>query len=481
MKILTTLFTHRRFRPGNALWLVAALLFFALRGVVQAQFSYTTNNGAITITRYNGSGDSVAIPATTNGLPVTGIGYEAFYSSSLTNVTIPNSVTSIGNAAFSYCSSLTSITVDPSNPAYSSSNGVLFDKAQVTIIQFPVGLFGSYAISNTVTRIGDYAFYGSSLTGVTIPNSVTSVGTNGFNSCYSLASVAIPSSVTNIGKAAFSACTSLTDITVDPSNPAYSSTNGVLFDKAQAKLIQAPGGLTGSFAIPNSVVSIGDDAFYQCFNLTSVAISDSLASVGDHAFYQCTSLTGVTLPNGVTNIAAYAFGSCSSLAGVTIPDGVTSIGTEAFNSCYALTSVTVPSSVTSIGSAAFSSCSSLTSAYFQGNAPPDPGDVFSGDPNATVYYLPGTTGWGAKYGGVRAVLRNPPGRAQEQAPGVVVGQFEFGLSGPTNAVVVVEACTSLANPVWIPVGTNTLTGGSSSFSDPQWNAYPQRFYRFRLP
>jgi hypothetical protein len=97
MKILNTLFTHQHSRLGNAPWLLAALLFFALRGVVQAQFGYVTNNGAITITRYNGSGDSVAIPATTNGLPVTGIGFEAFYSSSLTNVTIPNSITTSGD------------------------------------------------------------------------------------------------------------------------------------------------------------------------------------------------------------------------------------------------------------------------------------------------------------------------------------------------------------------------------------------------
>jgi hypothetical protein len=318
MQIVSTPFKHPRSRLGNAPWLLTALVLFSLRGVVQAQFSYTTNNGAITITRYNGSGDSVAIPATTNGLPVTSIGNNAFYSSSLTNVTIPESVTTIGTNAFS-------------------------------------------------------------------------------------------------------ACTSLTDITVDPSNPAYSSSNGVLFDKAQVTLIPAPAGLNGSYAIPNSVTSIGGEAFYQCFNLTSVIIPDSVASVGDHAFYQCTSLTGVTIPNGVTSIADYAFASCSRLTTVIVPNSLTTIGTDAFNSCYALTSVTIPRSVTILGNGAFSSCSSLTSAYFQGNAPHDTGGEFSGDPNATVYYLAGTTGWGAKFGGVSAVLWNP----QSQAAGVATGRFGF--------------------------------------------------------
>jgi len=126
-------------------------------------------------------------------------------------------------------------------------------------------------------------------------------------------------------------------------------------------------------------------------------------------------------------------------------------------------------------------CYSLTSAYFLGNAPPDDGTVFhsrQGTDPATVYYLPGTTGWGSTFGGVPAVLWNP----QANTLSFTGGQFGFNLTGPTNAVIVIEACTNLSNPVWLPVSTNTLSGlGTSAFSDPQSGMYPMRFYRFRSP
>jgi hypothetical protein len=134
------------------------LLFF-LSAAAQAQFSFTTNNGAITITGYNAAaGLNVVIPAATNGFPVTGIGYEAFFGSSITNVTIPNSVTNLGDFALDDCASLTNIAVNASNPALSSSGGALFDKAKATLIQFPAGPGGSYPVPNSVTNIGGSAF-----------------------------------------------------------------------------------------------------------------------------------------------------------------------------------------------------------------------------------------------------------------------------------------------------------------------------------
>jgi hypothetical protein len=256
-----------------------------------------------------------------------------------------------------------------------------------------------------------------------------------------------------------------------------------LFDKAQETLIQAPAGFQGDFVIPNTVTSIGTDAFYQCFNLTSVAVPDGVTRVSDYAFYQCSSLTNVALPNSVTNLGSYAFGSCSAVTNLTLSNNLTSIGANAFNSCFNLASVTIPKSPASLGSYAFSSCNGLKSAYFYGNAPPDAGGAFSGDPNATVYYLAGTTGWGTKYGGAPTALWNPAGhgQAEEQSPAVAAAQFGFVLSGPTNAAVVVQACTNLSNPVWIALATNILSGGASSFGDPQWHSYPARFYRFKLP
>jgi hypothetical protein len=161
---------------------------------------------------------------------------------------------------------------------------------------------------------------------------------------------------------------------------------------------------------------------------------------------------------------------------VAIPNSVTIIGNWAFYGCSGLTSVTIPNSVTTIGDQAFYNCTNLTGVYFQGNAPNGP-SVFSVDNNVTVYYLPGTTGWGSTFGGRPAMLWSPQVLTSDASFGVRTNQFGFTITGATNLTVVVEACTNLANPSWLPVGTNILTAGPSYFSDPQWTNYPARFYR----
>jgi len=215
----------------------------------------------------------------TNGYPVTSIG--GFYSStSLTNVTIPDSVTNIASGVFVYQSSLIAITVEEQNSYYSSSNGILFDKHQTILIQAPGGIAGSYTIPASVTSVGDDAFEEcGSLTNVTIGTNVTSIGNNTFNSCASLTDITMPNSVTNIGSqafyycgslanvvigsnvinigsGAFADCQSLIAITADEQNMFYSSVNGLLFDKSQMTLIQAPGEIAGSYAIPATVTSV---------------------------------------------------------------------------------------------------------------------------------------------------------------------------------------------------------------------------------
>jgi hypothetical protein len=170
---------------------------------------------------------------------------------------------------------------------------------------------------------------------------------------------------------------------------------------------------------------------------------------------------------------------------VTIPNSVITIQPLAFFNCSSLTSVTIPNSVTSIGNFAFHGCAGLTSIYFQGNAPGVDSTVFGGE-DPTVYYLPGTTGW-ADFSATTGlstmpwmlpnplILNNGPGF------GAQTNCFGFTISWATNISVVVEASTDLANPIWSPVGTNTLISGSSCFSDPQWTNYPGRFYRLRSP
>ena len=329
-----------RFRIACAVRLLPLLLFLLLPAAAQAltylDYTYTINGGEITITRYNGPGGAVTIPPT---IPTIG--------------GLP--VTSIGYQAFSGCTSLTSVT-----------------------------------IPDSVTSIGKFAFYNcTSLNSVTIGNSVTNIGDFAFEGCNALKSVTIPYSVTSIGQEAFYSCTSLISVTIG---------NGLTSIKDRT--FSYCTGLK-SVTIGNSVTSIGYQAFSGCTSLTSVTIPDSVTSIGQFAFYNCTSLNSVTIGNSVTNIGDFAFEGCTFLKSVTIPDSVTSIGQEAFYGCTSLTSVIIGSSVTSIGNYAFYGCTKLTGVYFQGNAPIVTNDVsvFSGDINATVYYLPGTTRWGSTFDG----------------------------------------------------------------------------------
>ena len=275
---------------------------------------------------------------------VTGIGSYAFsHCSSLTSVTIPDSVTSIGGSAFSGCSSLTSVTIPNS---VTSIGDFAFDGcSSLTSVNIPDGVTSidgafcgcssltSVTMPDSVTSIGEWTFYGcSSLTSVTIPDSVTSIGYRAFGGCSSITSVMIPDSVTSIEEDAFYCCSSLESV-----------------------------------AIPDSVTSIGDSAFVDCSSLTSVTIPDSVTSIGAATFYRCSSLTSVTIGNNVTSIGLVAFLGCDSLTSVNIPDSVTSIGEEAFYGCSSLTSVTIGDSVASIGEGAFLSCDSLTSVTIPGS------------------------------------------------------------------------------------------------------------------
>ena len=226
----------------------------------------------------------IKIPPTYNEIPVTGIGYEAFYyCSNLTSVAIPNSVTSIGERAFYNCTSLTSIT-----------------------------------IPNSVTSIDWAAFAGcESLKSVTIPDGVKSIGNNAFSNCISLTCITIPDSITSIGYLAFRDCASLTSILVSEGNTKYKSIDGNLYSvDGKTLILYAPGKTNESFTIPDSVTTIGDDAFYHCSGLKSITIPDSVLSIGFYAFLGCSSLTSITIPNSVTSIDGYAFDDCSSLTTV---------------------------------------------------------------------------------------------------------------------------------------------------------------------
>lgn len=359
---------------------------------------------------------------------VTSIGSSAFYRcSSLTFITIPNSVRWINTYAFAFCSSLTSVMIPGSvigidwgvfnscsgiselivasdNPNYVSVNGVLFDKNQTTLVAYPGGKTGSYAIPGNVTSIKEEAFaYCSSLTAVTIPNSVTSIGMNAFECCAgltaitipnsvesignnafwlcnSLASILIPTSVKYIGDGAFGYCINLSEIIVASDNPNYVSVNGVLFDKNQTTLVTCPGGKTGSYAIPNSV-----------------------KTVRNYAFYYCSSLTSILIPSSVTTISGYAFIGCK-LTSVTI-DMETILPLIDWSNRIYLTSVTIGSTATSIRNSVFEGCSNLTEVHVKAITPPSLGySVFLNTPASKKLYVPQgckpayqSSGWGGYF------------------------------------------------------------------------------------
>ena len=209
---------------------------------------------------------------------------------------------------------------------------------------------------------------------------VSNIGNNAFDGyntdCKNITSIAIPDSVTSIGDEAFYDCTSLTSVTIG---------NGVTSIGYEA--FRSCESLT-SVTIPDSVTSIGSGAFEYCTSLTSVTIGNGITSIGKNAFYYCKSLTSVTIGDSVTSIGNYAFYYCSSLTSVTIPDSVTSIGKNAFYYCKSLTSVTIGDSVTSIGDYAFSDCTSLKEVYCKPTTPPAGGNRMFSYYYAYDTYLP---------------------------------------------------------------------------------------------
>jgi len=312
--------------------------------VPEPEFTYTIGDDSVTVAGYTGYVENVEIPETIS-VPVTHIGDKAFYrTDSLTRIAIPNTVTNIGDQAFAWCTSLTdieisswvmnigdgsfhgctkmtNITVDARNPVYSSVDGVLFNKDQTTLIMCPWGREGSYAIPDSVIRVGSSAFFGTSLTNIFISRNVEDSGYLSFSD--------------GDGD-------SLATINVDANNAFFSSVDGVLFNKDQSTIIACPGNRGGSYTIPEGVSIVGRGAFYYCTRLTDVIIPSGVTSIEYVAFAMCRKLTNLTIPNSVTDIEGSAFMGCSGLSGVYFRGDAPDLGADVFENTDNLTVYYLP-------------------------------------------------------------------------------------------------------------------------------------------
>lgn len=550
------------------LWLLPSLMAFGQDYVID------TNNGSVTITGYNGEGGAVSIPGTISGLPVTAIGNTAFAFAPLTSLSMPTTVTNIGEAAFLLCNTLTNITlsagvvslgdqpfehctalktinVDPANPMFNSTGGVLFNKNFTTLVQYPEGKGGgSYVISNTVKTVGNGAFYScAGLTNIVAPAGLTNVADFAFDFCGGLTAFTIPAGVINIGDEAFYSCTNLASITIPDGvkslgfqacclcphltnavvGAAYVSYNAFGND-GQLATVMLRNSVTSvdyrafqnctqltSVSFGNSLTNLGDSAFAYCFDLANVTLPASLTLLNGHVFEYCSSLTNIFIPASVTGIGDAVFEFCANLTNITVdaanpayasasgvlfdkamarliqypenraghtytvPAGVTSIGDTAFAFGYNLGAVTIPASVTNIETLAFYDCVNISGLFFVGNPPGLQNYAFNLVNNGTVYYLPGSTGWPASYGGLPTVLWNPQTSAVQAGPTSQSGVLGFEINGTAGLPLVIDATTNVVTGPWTTVQTCTLTNGWIYFSDPQSPSYPARYYRIRSP
>lgn len=306
--------------------------------------------------------------------------------------------------------------------------------------------FGDFSYTTNATGVAITGYNGLG-GGVTIPSQiegvpVTEIAVHAFERCTRLYQIAIPDSVHTVGARAFASCSSLNRI-----------------------------------ALPNGLTTIQADTFGFCTALTSVQLGNRIASIGDHAFYFCSSLTDFTVPNTVTSLGASAFECCWTLTNATISTNLTSIADRAFWACTKLRSVAIPRNITRIGNGAFAGCEALVALYFVGNAPGEGWEPLGFSPNAVVYYLPGTSGWGPYFNWHPTALWNP---TLQDTTVSRIGP-SLTITGTPNLPILLEAATDLASPVWVPLLTTNLSGGSLSFADAQATNLPARFYRVRSP
>ncbi len=449
---------------------LSSVFTFSASAATYGDYQYTIDNNKVTITKCNKTvSGEITIPSKINNKTVTRIdseafkdcknitniiipnsieyiGYEAFRGcTNITSITIPDNVIHIGYHAFADCSNLTTVfigkgvdticdnafsccekltnfTVNDNNEYYSSMDGVLFDKKQKTLVQYPIGKNSTtYTIPESVINIGNSAFFRCiKLTNITIPSNIIRIDNSAFAECSNLVSVIIDDGVKDIGEGVFNWCSKLANINIPDSVTSIGSSfyqtafynnennweNSVLY--IGNHLIEAEKSISDYYAVKDGTKTIANDAFSSCVNLTNITISQSVTSIGRNAFKDCSNLKNITIGNNVNSIGesaffntAYynnpnnwenkvlyignhlikaessisgfyeikagtktiadkAFYSCDSITNITLADSIKNIGNSAFYSCDNLADFIFPKCVTSIGNEAFMFCHSLT-------------------------------------------------------------------------------------------------------------------------
>ena len=345
-----------------------------------------------------------------------------------------------------------------------------------------------------VTGIAARAFENqTTITSITLPDVLISIGIEAFYGCTSLTSLDLPARAFFIGSQSFVGCDNLSAINIDDASLAYRSIDGVVFDKPGEALVVYPPGKSGHYVVPSGTTTIREYAISNSPGLTSTEIPSSVTSIAVGNFSRCPSLLmidvtegnsafksveGILFTKDGTVLSAYP---AAKLGAYVVPDGVRAIGSEAFIECSGLSSVRIPASVANIYLRAFAECPELSEVFFEGDVPVRSDDVLQGSENATVFYLPSATGWGESYAGRPTVLWDPEIATETVVADVDLGELRFDVAANFDFSVAIEGADDASPSDWARLGTVEVIEGTASFVDDDFVTMGNRFYRLRMP